>query len=132
IHTFFDGVSIAAGMMVSPDLGALVFCAVALHKLPEGVTVASIALAAGRSPRTAMLYSLALGAATLLGALAMNVVAGAVALALPLSAGVTLYVAATDLMPEVNEERGFGMAAAVFLGVGLFAATERALTALGL
>jgi ZIP family zinc transporter/zinc and cadmium transporter len=39
--------------------------------------------------------------------------------ALPLSAGVTLYVAASDLIPEVNREPGIRMALVVFLGVGL-------------
>ena len=54
----------------------------------------------------------------------MNRFAGAVSYALPLSTGVTLYVAASDLMPEVNEERGIRMALVVFLGVALFYLTE--------
>jgi zinc and cadmium transporter len=52
-HTFFDGVSIASGFLVSVPLGLLIFCAVALHKIPEGFTVASIALASGRGPKGA-------------------------------------------------------------------------------
>jgi len=44
--------------------------------------------------------------------------------ALPLSTGVTLYVAASDLIPEVNEERGLRMPLVVFLGVALFYVTE--------
>jgi zinc and cadmium transporter len=48
IHTFFDGVSIASGFLVSTPLGLLIFLAVVLHKIPEGVTVASIALASGQ------------------------------------------------------------------------------------
>ena len=54
----------------------------------------------------------------------MHRFAGAVAYALPLSTGVTLYVAASDLMPEVNEERGLRMTLVVFLGVALFCLTE--------
>ena len=42
----------------------------------------------------------------------------AVSVGLPLSAGVTLYVAATDLVPEVNREPGIKMALIVFFGVG--------------
>src|SRR6266446_6888642 len=45
IHTFFDGVAIAAGFLVSTWLGAVMFFAVFLHKLPEGFTVASVVLA---------------------------------------------------------------------------------------
>jgi zinc and cadmium transporter len=132
IHTFFDGVSIASGFLVSVPLGLLVFCAVALHKIPEGFTVASIALASGRGPRGALAATFALAAATLAGVLSMNRFAGAVSVALPLSAGVTLYVAASDLIPEVNEQSGLRMALSVFLGVALFYAAEQALTAVGI
>src|SRR5262249_56426129 len=47
IHTFFDGVAIAAGFLVSSWLGAVIFFAVFLHKLPEGFTIASFVLALG-------------------------------------------------------------------------------------
>src|SRR4029450_2286501 len=104
IHTFFDGVSIASGFLVSVPLGLLIFCAVVLHKIPEGVTVASIALASGHGKRGAMAASFILAGATLAGVLGMHRFAGAVSYALPFSTGVTLYVAATDLMPEVNKQ----------------------------
>lgn len=132
IHTFFDGVSIASGFLVSVPLGLLIFGAVLLHKLPEGFTVASIALASGRGKRGALLSSGVLGLATLLGVLVMRPFAGVLPYALPLSTGVTLYVAASDLMPEVNEERGVRMALTVFVGVALFWLSEQALGSLGL
>ena len=130
IHTFFDGVSIASGFLVSVPLGLLIFCAVVLHKIPEGVTVASIALASGYGKRGALAASFVLAGATLAGVVGMNRFAGAVSYALPFSTGVTLYVAATDLMPEVNkqhQEHGMRMTLVVFLGVALFWLTERAL-----
>lgn len=129
IHTFFDGVSIASGFLLSLPLGLLIFFAVVLHKIPEGVTVASIALASGQGKRVALTSSFILAGATLAGVLSMNRFAGAVGYALPLSTGVTLYVAASDLIPEVNEERGLRMPLVVFLGVALFYATEHALDA---
>jgi len=43
---------------------------------------------------------------------------------LPFSAGVTLYVAASDLIPEVNQETGGGIFLGVFLGVALFFVSE--------
>jgi zinc transporter ZupT len=130
-HTFFDGVSIASGFLVSVPLGLLIFFAVVLHKVPEGFTVASIALASGRGKRGALLASFVLAGATLAGVVGMHRFAGAVPYALPLSTGVTLYVAASDLIPEVNEERGIAMALVVFLGVALFYLTELGLTRLG-
>jgi zinc transporter ZupT len=130
-HTFFDGVSIASGFLVSVPLGLLIFFAVVLHKVPEGFTVASIALASGRGKRGALVASFVLAGATLAGVVFMHRFAGVVPYALPLSTGVTLYVAASDLIPEVNEERGIAMALVVFLGVALFYLTELGLTRLG-
>jgi zinc and cadmium transporter len=117
IHTFFDGVAIASGVLVSTWLGGVIFLAVFLHKLPEGSTVASLMLASGQSRRIALLSSVALGGATLAGVGLMYLLKGAVDIALPFSAGVTVYVAASDLMPEVNREPAVGMPILVFLGV---------------
>ena len=126
IHTLFDGVSIAAAFLVNFRVGLLVFIAILLHKMPEGFTVASIMLASGRSARTALLATIAIGAATLAGVVAVALLhtrmSGAVGYALPFSAGVTLYVAASDLIPEVNhkEERNPTVSIVVFVGVALF------------
>ena len=126
IHTFFDGVSIATAFLVSSKVGLLVFIAILLHKVPEGFTVASIMLASRRSARKARLASLAIGAATIAGVIAVallrNSMTSAVQYALPFSAGVTLYVAASDLIPEVNhkEEKNPLVSIVVFVGVALF------------
>jgi zinc and cadmium transporter len=117
IHTFFDGVAIAAGFLVSTWLGAVVFVAVFLHKLPEGFTVASVVLASGQGRRNAILAAGLLGAATLLGVLLTSSLQEQLKYALPLSGGVTTYVAATDLLPEVNREPNWRMALLVFAGV---------------
>jgi zinc and cadmium transporter len=119
IHTFFDGIAIASAFLVSNWLGWVVFLAVFLHKVPEGFTAASVMIASGRSKRVAWAASAILGAATMAGILAMAAFSRSVKIGLPLSAGVTLYVAASDLIPEVNKEPGIGMALLVFLGVGM-------------
>ncbi|MCL6482053.1 MAG: ZIP family metal transporter, partial [Firmicutes bacterium] len=92
------------------------------HKVPEGFTVASLMLASGRSRRTALGAALLLAAATLVGVLLIAVRATQVKYALPISAGVTIYVAASDLIPEINREPGTRLALLVFLGVALMAA----------
>jgi len=120
IHTFFDGIAIASGFIVSNWLGWIIFLAVFLHKIPEGFTVASVMLASGQSRRSAWGASMLLGAATLAGVLTMALLRHQVSFGLPLSAGVTIYVAASDLVPEVNREPGVKMALLVFLGVGVF------------
>jgi zinc and cadmium transporter len=117
IHTFFDGIAITSGFLVSNWLGWIIFLAVFLHKIPEGFTVASVMLASGQSRRAAWASSFVLGLATLAGVLTMALTRHSVGVGLPLAAGVTLYVAASDLIPEVNREPGIKMALVVFLGV---------------
>jgi len=117
IHTFFDGVAIAAGFLVSTWLGLVIFVAVFLHKLPEGFTVASVALASGQGRQRAIWAAGALGIATLFGVLLTSLLRSQLKYALPLSAGVTVYVAATDLLPEVNRELNWKIALLVFAGV---------------
>ena len=117
IHTFFDGVAIAAGFVVSNWLGAVVFLAVFLHKIPDGFTVASLLLASGRRQATAVWAAVLLGVATLVGVAAMWLLRAEVSWGLALAAGATLYVAASDLMPEVNREPGIIMPVWVFVGV---------------
>jgi len=82
--------------------------------------VASVMLASGQSRSVAWGASMLLGAATLAGVLMMALFRREINFGLPLSAGVTIYVAATDLVPEVNREPGVRMALVFFAGVVLF------------
>jgi ZIP family zinc transporter/zinc and cadmium transporter len=81
-------------------------------------------LASGFSRAQALGGAAALGAATVLGVGTMGILGGFVNYALPLSAGVTLYVAASDLIPEVNKEPGVKMAFVVFAGVAMLFGME--------
>jgi ZIP family zinc transporter/zinc and cadmium transporter len=127
LHTFFDGVAIASGFLVSNRLGILLFLAVLLHKLPEGVTIASVMVAGGQSPARAVGAAAVLGGATVLGVLLTEQVAGLAQHGLAISAGVTLYVAASNLVPEFQAKRGWLTALAFFGGAVGFFVTERLL-----
>jgi zinc transporter ZupT len=126
IHTFFDGVSIAAASQIDVKVGFLVFIAVFLHKFPEGFTIGSMIMAAGKGLREVIWSTALLGGTTLLGVLIFYVIGTnlgiTVAYALPLASGVTLYVAASDLIPEVNHHGGNRpmVSISVFAGVALF------------
>src|SRR6202167_2482976 len=117
VHALFDGVAIGSGFVVSNALGWLIFLAVFLHKAPEGFTMASVMLASGRSRTVAFYSAVMLAAATIIGVLVIELVPQWVPYGLPVSAGVALYVAATDLVPEVNREPGIRMALVFFAGV---------------
>ena len=127
LHTFFDGVAIASGFMVSDQLGVLLFLAVLLHKLPEGVTVASVMVAGGAGRGRAVGAAAVLGLATILGVLLTTEVAPLARHGLALSGGVTLYVAASNLVPEFQAKRGWLTAAAFFGGAVTFFVTEHLL-----
>ncbi len=126
IHTFFDGVSIAAASQIDVKIGLLVFIAVFLHKFPEGFTIGSMILAAGKGFREVIIATSVIGLTTLLGVLlfyfAGSSLGFSIAYALPLASGVTLYVAASDLIPEVNHHGGNRplVSLSIFAGVGLF------------
>ncbi len=105
LHAFFDGVAIASGFLVSWGLGVAFFLGVMLHKLPEGVTVSSIMLASGLGRARAVAAGVTLGVATILGVVVTEMVAPLVQYGLALAAGVTLYVAASNLVPEIQRGR---------------------------
>jgi ZIP family zinc transporter/zinc and cadmium transporter len=113
-------------------LGVLLSIAVCVHKVPEGVTIASIMLAGGQSRATAIGAGALLGALTVVGAVATRFIAEHhVGYALALSAGVTIYVAASDLIPEVNREGGPALGWTVFAGLLLFALADWLVSPLG-
>lgn len=124
LHTFFDGVAIASAFLVTPQLGVLVFLAVLLHKLPEGATISSLTLAAGGTPRAALLAAAALGLASLVGVALTDRVAFLVQHGLALAGGVTLYVAASNLVPEFQGRRGWRTPLALLAGAAVFFLTH--------
>lgn len=120
LHTLVDGVAIVAGYDVSPALGALVFVAVALHKLPEGLAIASMFLAAGSSRGRALMAAAALGGMTIAGVLLTESIEPLSRLGLPLASGVSLYVGASNLVPELQKTRRWRNAIIFFLGCAAF------------
>jgi zinc transporter ZupT len=115
-HSLFDGVAISAGFLESPQLGLLVFIGILLHKVPTGVSLGSIMLASGNSRRKTLLAVASLAAATVVGAAITPVVAPLARYGLPLAAGVTLYVAASNLIPEAQHERSWLVHGGTFAG----------------
>ncbi|HEX9215343.1 MAG TPA: ZIP family metal transporter [Gemmatimonadales bacterium] len=124
LHTFFDGVAIASAFLVRAELGIMVFVAIFLHKLPEGVTISSLMLAGGRTGGRAVGAAALLGVATLLGVVLTEQMGFLVQHGLALSAGVTIYVAASNLVPEFQGKRGWKLPAAFFAGAAVFFVTK--------
>ena len=124
IHAFFDGVSISAGMQYDVPLGIMIFVAILLHKFPEGLTIASVMLAADHPRKNAFWASAGAGAGTMIGVVAMffvkDIGSGVVGYAFAFSAGAGMYVGASDLIPEINRSENRSVPIAVFAGMLLF------------
>ncbi|MGE5315594.1 MAG: ZIP family metal transporter [Acidobacteriota bacterium] len=124
IHAFFDGLAISAGMFYNFELGLMIFFAILLHKFPEGLTIASIMLAARHPKKTALWASAGIGISTMIGILMIfflkNVDAQITGFAFAFSAGSALYVGASDLIPEINHSHHRVIPVFVFVGMLLF------------
>jgi zinc transporter ZupT len=126
-HSFFDGVAISAGFLEGPALGTLIFVGILLHKVPTGLSLGSVMLASGNTRRQTLFGVIALGVATIVGAAITPVVDVVAHYGLALAAGVTLYVAASNLIPEAQHERSWLVQGGLFAGVVVFYLVSRML-----
>jgi zinc and cadmium transporter len=124
LHTLIDGVAIASAFVVSTSLGWLVFGAIALHKLPEGLAIASLVLAAGWTRRAAVGAAALLGAATVAGVLLTGASPLLSTHGLALAGGVTVYVGASNLIPEFQGKTGWHHSAMFVAGCALYIAAH--------
>jgi zinc and cadmium transporter len=124
LHTFVDGVAVASGLLVSGTVGTLVFVGVLLHKFPEGLAISSMFLAAGANRGTAIAAAGALGIATILGVLLTDQFLLLQSYGLAISAGVTIYVGASNLVPELQSRAGWETPLSFMAGCGAYFATR--------
>jgi zinc and cadmium transporter len=124
LHTFVDGVAVTSGVRVSQTFGLLVFLAVVLHKLPEGLAISSLFMAAGAGKRAALAAAGMLGMATIAGVFVTAHVAPLARHGLALSAGVTLYVGASNLVPEFQATPGWRVPISFFAGCAVYVAAR--------
>lgn len=135
IHSFFDGVAVAAAIALGHTTGILVCLGVVVHKIPSTFGLSSVAFSATGSKRSAMWVAGMCAAATLLGALVTATIAGmgeeVKSGVLCVAAGSLLYVAATDLLPIVHRNRNPAVTAAVIIGAFVYYVTAILLHAVG-
>ena len=123
-HTFVDGAVIAAAVLTSVPLGLTTALAVATHEIPQEVGDVAILLRAGYSRMRAFTLNVLAGLGGILGAAAMVLASKIVPQALPyvlaFAAGNFLYVAMSDLIPDLHRGNSVGGIRQVLLiGAGI-------------
>jgi zinc and cadmium transporter len=129
LHNFVDGAIVAGAFAVSNELGVATAVAVALHEIPQEVGDFGILLHAGLSPKRALALNFASATMALLGAVAVLLFVSVEAIErvlVPFSAGAFVYIASTDLLPDMHKEpetgRSLVQLAALVSGIGAMAA----------
>ena len=106
VHNFFDGVVIGASYGVSIPLGIATSLAVILHEIPQEIGDFGILIHGGLTVRKAIIYNflsaLTAIAGTVISLLAGPHLAGYSEAMLPITAGGFIYMAGTDLVPELH------------------------------
>ncbi len=109
VHNFIDGIVIAASYLVSIPLGIAATVSVALHELPQEIADFGILLYAGLSKKKALLFNFLASLSAILGALvgiiAFTKITNFQSFAIPFAIGSFLYIAASNLVPELHKEK---------------------------
>lgn len=119
LHNFIDGLVIAASFLASIPLGIATSIAVASHEIPQEIGDFGVLVYGGFSRRKALLFNLLSALTAVLGGVIgfylSSAVSGLAPALLPITAGGFIYIAASDLIPELHKEKDNNKANLAFL-----------------
>lgn len=129
IHNFIDGMIIATSFLVSVPLGIATTTAVIFHEIPQEIGDFASLVYAGFSRTKALFFNFITALSAVLGAVLILSInfneAYLSGFLVPFAAGGFIYIAGTDLIPELHKHRGFGASfwqtIAFVAGIGLMA-----------
>jgi zinc and cadmium transporter len=132
-HNFIDGAIICTAVLTSVPLGINTAIAVAAHEIPQEVGDVAILLAAGYSRGRALMLNVVSGASGLGGAtlayFAVEVIPGIRPFILAMSAASLLYIAMSDLIPDLHrreiDANAFRQVVLIAAGIGTIVLCER-------
>jgi zinc and cadmium transporter len=108
IHNFIDGMIIAASFILSYDLGFATTLAVIFHEIPQEIGDFGVLIYGGFGKRKALMYNFVSALTAVAGSLVTYYLAlyiqGVEKFLIPFAAGGFIYIAATDLMPELRQK----------------------------
>lgn len=109
IHNFIDGLIIAASFMADFKLGIITTLALALHEIPQEIGDYGVLLYAGYKKSKALLYNFLVALTVVVGGIVgyfiSESIENSIVYLLPFAAGGFIYIAASDLMPEIRKEK---------------------------
>lgn len=121
LHNFIDGVVIAASFYLNPTAGIATTLAVVLHEIPHEIGNVALLIHAGFSRMKAVLINCLSALASILGAVLVIIIStNAVSFVnylIPLAAGGFIYIAGSDLVPELHKDVGFKKALLQLVGI---------------
>lgn len=128
LHNLIDGVIIAGAFVVSTKVGIATAIAVALHEIPQELGDFAILIHAGLKPKRALLLNFMTALAAVAGAIITLLLAQGEMVErifLPFTAGAFVYIAGTDLIPELHKEpeprKSIIQAIALIVGIAVMA-----------
>jgi len=124
MHNAIDGVAIGAAFLVDPPLGFITTIAVSAHEIPKELGTFALLLSRGWKDRMVLLANVATAVATVIAAIIVYILGSSQQLPvgplLALTSGFFIYVAASDIIPDIHEQpHRVGMLQAVTLVVGV-------------
>lgn len=112
LHNFFDGIIIAASYFISIPIGLATTIAVALHEIPQEIGDFGVLLHGGFSKTKALIINFLTALTALVGALfalvLKNTIENIEIFLIPLTIGGFIYIAGSDLIPELHKETSAG------------------------
>lgn len=129
-HNFIDGVIIAASFMTSFSLGMVTTLAVIFHEIPQEIGDFGVLVYGGFTKGKALFFNFASALTAMLGAILTLILGlrlvGVIPLIIPFTAGGFLYIAGSDLIPELHKETNILKSGVqllgLLLGIGLMVA----------
>jgi zinc and cadmium transporter len=135
IHNFIDGMIIAASFILSYDLGIATTLAVIFHEIPQEIGDFGVLIYGGFAKTKALVYNFVIALTAIAGALltyCLAFIQGVEQFLVPFAAGGFIYIAATDLMPELHKKyqpsESVAQLVAILIGIGLMSALKILLT----
>ncbi|OGE19087.1 hypothetical protein A3A14_01205 [Candidatus Daviesbacteria bacterium RIFCSPLOWO2_01_FULL_43_38] len=107
LHNFIDGIAIAAAFLTNPGIGFATTLAIAAHEIPQEIADFSVLIHGGMEKTKALFFNFISGLTALVGAVLafyfLENLTGVLPLSLAFTAGMFIYIACSDLIPEMHQ-----------------------------